>query len=140
MTDRLPDWEDRLHDYLAGLAGASFAWGTLDCALFAAGAVLAMTGDDPAAAFRDRYGTARGSVRALRKWGAGTLEATIAATFADRPLAFARRGDLALVDGPLGASVGVVVGADALFVGEEDGAAGLVRFPRAAWRRCWGVG
>ncbi|HEX8419476.1 MAG TPA: hypothetical protein VF638_05625 [Sphingomonas sp.] len=133
---RHPDWERSLHDYLAALSGASFEWGTLDCALFAAGAVLAMTGNDPAAAYRGHYMTARGSVRALRRWGAGTLEATIAGDFVEKPPAFAQRGDLVLVDG----MVGVCIGADAVFIGEENGAPGLVRFPRAAWSRCWSVG
>lgn len=133
---RLPDWEERLHTYLARVAGQPFAWGRHDCALHAANAVLAQTGEDPAAAYRGRYQTARGSVRALRKWGADTLEATIAAGFGEVAPAFARRGDLALIDGPLGVSVGVVVGRDALFVGE----AGLERFDRSQWRRCWAVG
>ena len=133
---RLADWEQRLHGYLTGLAGRGFTWGRLDCALFAAGAVMAITGEDPAAAFRGRYRTARGSVRALRRFGAGTLEATIAAQFEDRPAAFARRGDLALVAGELGPMVGVVIGADALFIGDD----GFERRPRADWSRCWSVG
>lgn len=133
---RLPDWEARLHAYLADKEGVSFTWGATDCALFAAGAVEAMTGTDPAAAYRGRYSTAAGSVRALTRYGAGTLEATIAAAFPDRAIGHARRGDLVMVDG----MVGVCIGADALFVGEEDGAPGLVRFPRTAWARCWGVG
>jgi hypothetical protein len=133
---RLPDWEDRLHAYLDRLAGAAFVWGKHDCALFAAGAVQAITDRDPAATFRGRYTTARGSVRALRRWGAGDLEKTVAAMFPDRASAFARRGDLVLV----GDMVGVCVGADALLVGEEDGEPGLVRAPRATWSRCWSVG
>lgn len=40
----------------------------------------------------------------------------------------------------VGGMVGVCIGADALFVGEQDDVAGLVRFPRADWARCWGVG
>lgn len=134
---RQPDWEARLHAYLAGLEGAVFAWGELDCALFAAGAVAAMTGIDPAAAYRGRYTTAVGSVRALRRYGAGSLADTISADFAERPVGHARRGDLVMVDG----MVGVCIGADAIFVGEDvDGAAGLVRLPRAEWSHCWSVG
>jgi len=134
--DRLPDWEARLHGYLERLERAEFDWGTLDCALFAAGAVKAMTGEDPAAAFRGRYRTAKGSERALRRFGAGTLEATIDAGFEPRPVGFARRGDLVLVDG----MVGVCVGADALFIGEAGGNPGLVRFARGRWAKAWAVG
>ena len=134
MTRRA-DWEARLHDYIASLAEAEFRWGKLDCALFAAGAVQAMTGADPAARYRGHYTTARGSVRALRKWGAGTLPATIDALFEPIGPAFARRGDLVMV----GDAVGVCFGADALFIGEQNGAAGLVRFGRALWSKAWRV-
>lgn len=136
MFERLPDWEQRLHAYLASHEGAVFAWGRLDCALFAAGAVAAMTGLDPAAGFRGHYRSARGSVRALRRIGAGTLAATIAQLFPEKPAGYARRGDLVMVDD----MVGVCIGAEALFVGEEDGSAGLVRFPRSAWSTAWSVG
>ena len=133
---RRADWEARLHDYLAALSGAVFDWGTLDCALFAAGAVEAMTGSDPAASYRGHYSTAGGATRALKRYGAGTLEATIDAGFAPRPIGFARRGDLVMVDG----MVGVCIGADAVFIGEQDGEAGLVRFARPSWSKCWSVG
>ena len=130
------DWEQRLHDYLSGCEDAEFAWGTLDCALFAAGAVEAMTGDDPAAAYRGHYTTAIGSARALTRFGEGTLEATIDALFAERAASFAIRGDLVMVAG----MVGICIGADAVFIGEENGRAGLVRYPRRAWAKCWSVG
>lgn len=133
---RIPGWETALHDYIAALSGAVFNWGTLDCALFAAGAVQAMTGIDPAAAYRGRYSTAGGATRALKRYGAGSLEATIAQQFGEIQIGFARRGDLVLVDG----MVGVCVGADAVFIGEADGEPGLVRFPRASWARAWAVG
>lgn len=133
---RRSDWEQRLAGYLAECEGAEFAWGRMDCALFAAGAVLAMTGIDPAAAFRGRYRSVAGSVRALRLYGAGTLEATIDSMFPERPIGFARRGDLVLADG----AVGVCVGADAVFVGQEGERAGLVRIARAGWTRAWSVG
>lgn len=133
---RRDDWEARLIDYLAATADEPYAYGRHDCALFAAGAVLAMTDFDPAAAFRGRYSTAVGSARALRRYGAGTLEATIATMFPDRPIGFARRGDLVLHE----SAVGVCVGADAVFVGQEGERAGLVRVARRAWLRAWGVG
>ena len=91
---RLPDWEERLHAYLASRAGAEHAYGVIDCCLFSADAVEAMTGHDPAAAFRGRYSSAAGSARALKRYGAGTLEATIDTMFEAIPVAFARRGDL----------------------------------------------
>jgi hypothetical protein len=134
---RRPDWEDRLNAYLADHADAVFKYGTCDCALFAAGAVIAMTDADPAAAFRGRYRSHAGSVRALRRFGAGTLEATMDAVLT--PLAapaFALRGDVVMAEG----SLGICIGGTALFVGEEDGAPGLVRIGRAEWTRAWAVG
>ncbi|GGB15175.1 hypothetical protein GCM10011380_00730 [Sphingomonas metalli] len=136
MVTRLFDWEERLHDYLAAQEGAEFVWGKNDCALFAAGAVQAMTGEDPATAYRGRYTTAAGSVRALKRYGAGTLVSTIDALFPQRDPGFARRGDLVMVDG----MVGVCVGADAVFIGEQDEAPGLVRFGRDRWVKAWSVG
>lgn len=136
MTDRLPDWEQRLHDYVASLEGSAFAWGRHDCALFAAGAVVAVTGIDHAAPFRGRYRTARGSVRALHRFGAGTLEATLDAALARVAPGFARRGDLVMVD----EMAGVCVGATALFVGEVDGVPGWVMHDRTRWSAAWTVG
>lgn len=133
---RRGDWEQRLAAYLAECDGAEFIWGKMDCALFAAGAVLAMTDVDPASAFRGRYRSLAGSVRALRIHGAGTLELTLDSMFPERPIGFARRGDLVLHDG----AVGVCVGDAAVFIGEESGAPGLVRIARSGWARAWGVG
>ena len=128
---RLADWEARLSDYLTDMAGKVYSYGEHDCALFAAGAVLAMTGNDPAGEFRGRYSTAGGSVKALKKDGAGDLEATIAAKFEVKPIGFAQRGDLVTYAG----AVGVCIGADALLV--TDG--GLTRVPRSDWTGAFAV-
>lgn len=136
QLQRLPDWEARLHDYLAAHEGAVFEWGVIDCALFAAGAVEAQTGVDFAAPFRGHYSTAIGSARALGRYGERTLEATIAARFPATPAPYARRGDLVMVE----SMAGVCIGGDAVFVGEEDGAPGLVRFARPTWSHAWAIG
>lgn len=132
---RLPDWETRLNNYVVECGGRPFVWGEFDCAMFAAGAVIAMTGDDPLAEFRGRYSTGPGSIRALKRYGAGTLEATFDTKFAACPISFARRGDLAFHEG----SLGVVMGPFALFVGAVGDVDGLIRFPRASWERAWTV-
>lgn len=138
---RTGDWERALAAYIAACEAKPYAWGEHDCAMFAAGAVLAMTGIDPVPEFRGRYRTAAGSVRALRRHGAGTLLQTMDAKFERVGIGFARRGDLAWLDG----SVGVVAGPFALFVGAivddaEQEQAGLIRAPRAAWQAAWRVG
>ena len=54
MTGRLPDWEARFVAYLGAARTAVEEGRENYCALFAAGSVEAVTGDNPAAAFRGR--------------------------------------------------------------------------------------
>jgi hypothetical protein len=133
---RVKNWETRLAAYLTERGGMAFAYGANDCALFAAGAVEAITGNDPAQAFRGAYKSKTGSLRALRDIGAGTLLETIDGLFEAKPPAFAQRGDLVWN----GESVGVCIGAVAAFVGETDGIDGLVLVPRADWVKAWAIG
>lgn len=142
---RLPDWEPRLAAFIARKQGVLFTWGATDCCAFAGDAVEAITGTDPMPEFRGRYSTATGALRALRRYGVGTIAATVDGKFPVVPRAFAQRGDLVAVPAAAGdVMVGVCVGAAALFVGLEIGpdgdAPGLVSFPRAAWSRAWRVG
>jgi hypothetical protein len=66
---RYSDWEERLAVYRDRVEEEPFVWGTHDCALFAAGCVNAMTGVDPAAAFRGTYDSRIGAAEALRDKG-----------------------------------------------------------------------
>ena len=133
---RLADWEQRLADYLGAASEMPHEYGQLDCALHGANAALAITGVDHGRPFRGRYRTALGAARMLRRYGAGTIEATFDRDLAVIPPAFAQRGDLVLADG----SVGVCIGGEALFVGEQGGHSGLVRVPRREWSKAWAVG
>lgn len=135
---RLPDWEERLDALIRARRREPFRWGAHDCALWGADVAAALTGADFGAPFRGRYSDAEGAARALREHGAGTMVATF-----DRHLrrvrpALARRGDLVKArrspEAPRGA-IGVVIGADALFVGDE----GLVRLGRAHWTIGWRI-
>lgn len=132
---RLSDWETRLNAYLASVKGQPYQYGTLDCALFAASAAAAITGVDNAKAFRGKYSTQAGSIKALKRIGKGNLEKTFDHFYPERPLGFVRRGDL-VFDGE---SVGVCVGAHALFIGEQDGREGLYRVARSEWQKGWAV-
>ena len=133
---RHPDWEARLAAFLEPVRALPFAWGRHDCCTFAAGAVEAMTGEDAMAEFRGHYRTARGSVRALRRYGAGALEPTLTAKFGEPlPPALAQRGDVIMADGALGISLGGF----ALMVGSEEGREGLIRVPMARWQCAWRV-
>lgn len=110
MTARLPDWRPRLAAYLDGVARAPFAHGRHDCALFAAGAVAAMTGTDPAAAWRGQYATEAEGLALLLAEGIAGHVAAVDALFPRVPASFGQVGDLALVNGDHGPGLGVVQG------------------------------
>ena len=128
---RLPDWEQRLADYLAGVLNTPHRFGSHDCALHGANAVLAQTGHDYAAAYRGRYTTELGAARALRKHGAGSLQATFDVQLPVINPALAQRGDLVMAQ----EAIGVCVGGHAMFAGAQ----GLERIARTEWSRAWKV-
>jgi hypothetical protein len=97
---RFTDWKSRLVGYLAVAARTPFAEGRHDCALFLAGGVEAMTGVDPAAAWRGRNTTTRGGLRMLRKASFADHIAAVAATLPEIAPAFAAVGDAAVVADP----------------------------------------
>ena len=126
---RIGPWETALLEYIASVRREPFAWGTHDCCTFSAGAVEAITGEDPMPEYRGKYDTALGSARAL---DGQSLESVLDDKFEEGPIGFAQRGDLAWFDD----SVGVVAGDYAWFVGEE----GLERVARSMWDKTWRVG
>lgn len=140
---RLPDWEQRLADYVASVRERPFEWGAHDCILHGASAIEAMTGVDIAADYRGRYHDRASAAAILKARGRGTLLRTIDDVLERRPPSRALRGDLVWFEG----SVGVCLGAMAAFVGEERIAGcaglpfrrGLVMIPRHLWTKAWAV-
>ncbi len=65
---RLTDWRLRFDALITERLRAPFAWGSNDCALFAADNVLALTGVDPAFGLRS-HASARQAARSLRQHG-----------------------------------------------------------------------
>lgn len=134
---RAPDWEERLAVYLDRVSDEPFAWGSHDCALFAAGAVKAMTGTDPAEDFRGTYSDRAGAAAALKQHGAGTLLKTATAWLGhSKHPAFAQRGDIVMKDRT---TLGVCVGLHSWFVGEEHGENGLVAVPTATCTKAFSL-
>jgi hypothetical protein len=129
---RISAWEDALVNYIATKRHEPFEYGVNDCCLFAAGAVIEITGEDPMSEFRGKYDSLKGSLKVIKEIGAGTLEATLDGKFPEIGIGHAQRGDLAFFDG----SVGVVMGGFAYFASDD----GLERVPRALWDKCWSVG
>jgi hypothetical protein len=130
--DRLPDWKPRLIAWLASIAGTPFEPGKHDCALFVAGAIEAMTGEDPAARFRGRYTTVRGGLRVIRAEGFGDHVDMVSSRLEEVAPLMAQVGDIAVVDTPRGLALGVVAGAEILVLGLHGlGAVSLLEGKRA---------
>lgn len=110
---RLHDWPERLAGFLDSRQGEPFAWGSNDCALFAADAVQAITGVDLAREFRG-YSDEEGAATALASFvhnrplwhGAESLLEAVTLHIAEDhdlseiPSSLARRGDLVLLRHP----------------------------------------
>lgn len=137
MTARREDWPARLLAFVEARRAMPFAWGGNDCALFAADGVREMTGEDFAAAFRGRYTTAAGALKALRRNGYLDLADCASRLLGDEVApALARRGDVVLFAAAEGPALGVSIGRVAIAAGPE----GVSEIPRALWARAWRVG
>ena len=115
MTDirRKSQWRPALAAYIDECRSTPFAWGSHDCALFAAGAVEAMTGADLARGLRGKYRDARSATRVIKKAGFGSLGDLVAARLPEVAPGLADRGDLAIIRDDDGmAALAVVVGAE----------------------------
>lgn len=135
MVIRVPDWPTALGMFVAEKSREPFAWGSNDCALFAADAVRALVGVDLGAKIRGKYKTARGAASVLRKHG-GMMAAVDKATAGLGAIviapAFAQRGDIALAQSALGLTVLVRV-ADAWIGPGRDGIERHLAAPLKAW-------
>lgn len=124
-------WMGRLAAYVETVRREPFAYGRNDCALFVAGCVEAMTGEDPAAEMRGRYTTLTGGLRKVRQAGYIDHIDWLRALFDEvtdrgRPAPhLAQVGDIAVVQTDDGPALGLVQGAAILMVAEG----GIVAMP-----------
>jgi hypothetical protein len=132
MQQRLSDWEQRLSDYLLSKRREPFEYGKHDCAHFVAGAVEAITGENPMAEITKDYKSEIGSLRVLKELGFDNVEQFTDSKFTSTLIGFAQTGDIALHDG----SLGIVIGGKAVFVGEM----GYTFIDRSEWSNAWEVG
>lgn len=115
---RFLGWRVRLQAYLTDWQGAEFRYGKHDCALFAAGAVQAMTGRDLARGLRG-YRTEAGGVRKVRKAG---YRDHVDVFGQNLPAAERLRvGDVAVVESDGGLALGVVQGRGVFVMRPDQG-------------------
>lgn len=132
---RISNWPTELNNFIETRRATPFQWGKNDCALFAADAVLAITGIDHAAEYRGRYTTRIGSARVLLRSGIKDLRELLSLYFDELAPASVRRGDLACFDTGNGPTIGVCVGQYIV----APGAAGLEWIPMTIVEEGWSI-
>ena len=125
-------WRQQLHALIAARMAAPFDWGTHDCCLFAADAVLAQTGEDPAAEFRGTYADAREAMELLTELGGLSAVAARAGEFI--PALCAQVGDIGLVEHEGRELLAVCAGPVWLVPAEQGLAALPIDSATSAWR------
>lgn len=131
---RREDWPERLESLIRARECVPFAWGTNDCALFAADAIYAMTDMDLARGYRGEYRTARGAARLLAELPGG-LSTVPSVVLMEIGFAYALRGDIVLFNGGNGQQLGVCIGEK--FV--APGRVGLVAWSMSRALKAWRV-
>lgn len=125
---RYPDWRVKLNEYLENFVTVE----EVNCALFAAGAVEAMTGEDP---LRDLgHGSPEEIHGNILKAGYTSPRDKLADLFEEVHPNMAMIGDIALMKGRT-TTLGVVIGAD-IKVLRPDGTMGIIplKSARAVFR------
>ena len=130
---RLHDWQLRFEAFARERQSQPFCWGRNDCCLFAADAVLAITGRDLAKRQRGTYSTASQALRRLRarKGVAGIATRLLGAPV---PPLMARVGDLVLIEMDGMPALGVCNGTSLIGPGPDGIVAFGMGHAKAAWR------
>lgn len=129
---RLYDWQARLAAFAKERADMPFEWGRNDCTLFAADAVLAMTGVDHAAGWRG-YDNIRDAQRLIDELGG--LRAIATAALGDAvPVLMAAPGDVLLLDNGGRELLAICNGTSAIAPWEKGLAALPMSQALAAWK------
>lgn len=131
---KLPDWEASLSALVTQALPRPFAWGAHDCCTWAADAVLAQTGADPAEGLRGTYDDARTALALVQRLG-GMAEIGSRCGRPIPPL-MAAHGDIGLVHHEGRELLAVCGGAHWL----ATGPAGLLALPLHLAINAWRVG
>jgi hypothetical protein len=143
MLSRKPDWQTQLQQFLLRSLSARFAYGQLDCCLFVADAVLAMTGTDIAATFRGRYHSREEALALCESYGGKrSVRSLVSKALAEQelaeiPVTRAQRGDIVLVRRSKDWSLGFIglSGQEIMAAAEEA----YLRLPLPLAVRAWRV-
>lgn len=110
-----------------------FDWGRLDCCLFAAEVVDAMTGSQFVNALQRRYADKRSAARFLKDEGG--LESAVTAYLGEPASGRATRGDVVMFNTPAGLCLGICVGQQIAAISS----AGLLFFPGRMANKRWAI-
>lgn len=131
---RLPDWQRRLEAFARERARMAFSWGINDCALFAADAVEAITGQRLCEELRG-HKDARAALRTLRQAG-GVRGVATRALGEPVSVLMARIGDVVVIQAGKREALAVCNGGTAMAPGPH----GVVHVSMAQARVAWRVG
>lgn len=115
------DWRKHLVAYVSSINRAEFKPGQHDCALFAAGAVKAMTGENLAKSWQGKYRSLKRGKELLKERGFEDHIALAASFFEEVPALMAQVGDIAVIEEDGEQALGVVQGAYIWVVRAESG-------------------
>jgi hypothetical protein len=118
---RRSDWRGRLFTYVEKVRRSPYKEGTLDCGLFAAGWVEAITGRDVAQSFRGRYKSTLMGLRRIRREGYIDHVDYARSLFSIISISQATLGDLAVVEGEGGIDSLAGVQGPQIFVLSREG-------------------
>jgi hypothetical protein len=107
------DWRRRLHEAIEARRRVPFSFAAgVDCALFVADCLQAITGEDPAADFRGRYSSDIGAMRVIRNAGFANLADLVSSRLDEIAPVRAQVGDVAFIpdESPFGGALGIVIG------------------------------
>ncbi len=132
---RRKDWPSRFAALVDQVRSQPFKWGSHDCCLWAATAVLTLTGVDPGAPFRHTYFTARAALHILESLGG--LEGAGALMGPQIDAALSTVGDVGLATWPDGTESLAVRSMTTWMVAGESG---IEHLALDAVSMAWGVG
>ena len=97
---RLDNWQNELSSFIEEKRHVAFDFATWNCMFFVLGGIEAVTGIDYAAAYKGKFKTEKGAARLLRRIdNVANSKEFLEKHFGEaKPIAFARHGDIVLVN------------------------------------------